>query len=126
MYDFIYYIIYKQQIEKGRSVGFARYNGCLIVGITIIIHLMFFLSVLKTIFLDWFKNHIGKVNEGMIFLFVFLVFCSVFYYYNARITEGILNRYSGDIKSTRIISYVKIMIIILFPLIIAIILARKY
>jgi len=126
MYNFIYYIIYKQQIEKGRSLGFARYNGCLIVGLTVIIHVMLFFSILKTIFLNWFKNHIGKVNSGIMFLFVFIVFCLVFYYYNSRITEKILNRYSRDLKPSRTINYIKIMIITLIPLIIGIILARKY
>ena len=127
MYDFIYYIIYKQQIEKGRSLGFSRYNGCLIVAFAVIVHIMFLFSVLKTIFLNWFRDHIGKVNSGITFLFVFIVFFLIFYYYNnTKKTEKILNRYSGDIYPIRIINYIKIIIIIFLPLIIGIILARKF
>lgn len=126
MYDFIYYTIYKQQIEKGRSLGFSRYNGCLIVGFAVIVHIMFLFSILKTIFLNWFRNHIGKVNSGITFLFVSIVFCLVFYYYNTKKTEKILNRYYRDLYPTRIINYIKIIIIIFLPLILGIILAGKY
>lgn len=127
MYDFIYYVIYKQQIEKGRSLGFSRYNGCLIVGFAVIVHIMFLFSILKIIFLNWFRDYIGKVNSGITFLFVFIIFGLVFYYYNdTKKTEKILNRYSRDLYPTSIINYIKIIIIIFLPLIIGIILARKY
>jgi glucan phosphoethanolaminetransferase (alkaline phosphatase superfamily) len=126
MYDFIYYIVYKQQIEKGKSLGFSRYNGCLIVGLTLIIHLLLIFSILKTIFLNWFTNHIGKVNQGILFLFVLLVFGSVFYYYNARVTEKILKRYSQDVEPMKMLTYFKIIIIIFVPLIIGIIFSSRY
>ncbi len=76
-----------QQIEKEKSKGFARYNGALIVSLAVVIHVMFLYSILKTIFLDWFKNHIDKVNAGIQSLFIFSVFGFAFYYYNIEKTD---------------------------------------
>ncbi len=126
MYDFIYFIIYQQQIEKGKSLGFARYNGCLIVGLTVIIHLMLLFSILKTIFSDWFTHHLGKVSEGTNLFFTIAIFCLVFYYYNARKTKRVMNKYAGKVKQKKIFNLLKITVIIFIPLMIEIMLARKY
>ena len=115
-----------QQLEKGKSKGFARYNGALIVGLTVGIHAMLLYSILKTIFLNWFKNHVGKVNPGILSLFVFSVFGLVFYYYDSKITEKILNRHADAQNPTRAINYVKVISIMFIPLILGIILAKRY
>lgn len=51
MYNFIFFFIFSQQIQKNGSETSARLNGSLIVGVTIIIHLVFMASILsKSVF----------------------------------------------------------------------------
>lgn len=113
-------------MEKGKSKGFARYNGALIVGLTVGIHVMLLYSILKTIFLNWFKNHVGKVNLGILSLFVFSVFGLAFFYYTSKKTEKILHRYSSDLNPTKTINYLKVISIMFIPLVLGIILAKRY
>ena len=47
MYNFIFFFIYSQQIQKGKSEIFSRLNGSLIAGIAIVVHIGFILSVLR-------------------------------------------------------------------------------
>lgn len=115
-----------QQLEKGKSKGFARYNGALIVGLTVIIHIMLLYSILKTIFLNWFKTYVDKGSSGILYLFVFSVFGLGFLYYNSKKTEKILNRYSDDQNPTKTINYIKVISLMLIPLILGIILAKRY
>jgi hypothetical protein len=126
MYDFIYYVIYNQQLEKGKSLGFSRYNGCLIVAFTIWVHILFLFALLKTIFIEWFRSHIGKSNHAITGLFFVGVFGLVFYHYNIKRTEAILNRYSNGMNPTSVSNYGKVIGILFIPLILIAILASKF
>lgn len=126
MYNFIYYVIYNQQLEKGKSPGFSRYNGCLIVALALIIHMMFLFAITKSIILHWFEKHFRKIETWNVPIFVITIFIIVFSYYNKEKSEKILNKFSNYLNPTRTINYMKIMLIMFIPLLIAIILSKNY
>lgn len=125
MYNFIYYILYKHQINKGSSTTFASYNAALIVAFTLVVHAMFLFSVFKKIFYNWFKDHTPYISKNITAPVALLIMAGVFIYYNNIKTEKFLNKYSEKQKSKGICDFIKIMVMIFLPLIITIFLSKK-
>lgn len=73
MYNFIFWIIYSRQIEKGRSHGFARYNAVLAVAFALIVHMCFLVGIYKkirhtqTLFANY---HVDKNLLGIFVIFL--------------------------------------------------------
>lgn len=93
MYDFIFYFIYHQQINKGKSKTFARFNGSLIVYVALLIHLFLLLEIIRKLFSS--KIDLGFLTKNTfleVILFAILIRLSYSYYTPKRI-ETIINKY---------------------------------
>lgn len=126
MYDFVFYLVYSQQLKRGKSNGFARYNGSLIVSLTLVIHVMLLFSIGKIFFLDWYRNHVGFVNKSFITVFVLSFMILVFFYYNANKADEISRKYIDDKRPSRLSNILKIIVIAIFPLAISIVISQYY
>jgi hypothetical protein len=49
MYNFIFYVMFNYQISKGSSFGYARFNASLILSLSILLHYLALLSIIKGI-----------------------------------------------------------------------------
>jgi hypothetical protein len=126
MYNFIFYVIYCQQIQKEKGEAFARYNGSLIVGLAIFMHICFFAVVLKKVLSHFYEIDFVVLNKGIWLIPVLFFFTLVFIYYNKERTQKILNnRYSENLNPTRTSNYIKVLCIIFIPLVIIIALSKK-
>jgi len=95
MYNLIFYYIYRQQINKGKSRLSARYNGSIIVLIALSFHIGVFLAIIRKYFLteEVAKNSLLR-NKGLLTAFALgLIFLIYLYFTNNRI-EKIENKYS--------------------------------
>src|ERR1700737_4341088 len=108
MYDFVFFVIYNQQIKKGKGAGFARYNGSLIASLTLLIHIMLLFSIFKFICFSWYKTHSGVLNKGFISFFVVILMILGFFYYNENRTEKISHKFARDANPTRVGNYIKV------------------
>lgn len=127
MYDFIFYVIYNQQLQKAKSQKFARYNGSLIALVTFFFHIFLLLTIIK------FFGNINITIFGLLlkenrFLEVgFLVVCLgvAYYFYNDKRIERISNKYVNSGNPTSRINYLKVILLMFVPLILFFVLARK-
>ncbi|CAN5500664.1 hypothetical protein BH10BAC3_BH10BAC3_02120 [soil metagenome] len=80
MYDYIFFFIYSQQIRKGKSESFSRYNGALIVALSLVIHIFFCFAVYRKFFLEPGQGY-GFLNRSSESVPVIVIFVLVFFYY---------------------------------------------
>jgi hypothetical protein len=120
MYDFIFFFIYSQQIQKGKSELFSRLNGSLIVGVTLVIHIAFVLSVFRKIFFhgDEGYNVGGQTGDIVGKFIVILIFVSAQFYYNIKRAEIILRKHDGSLIAMSTSNIIKVLLLIFAPLII--------
>ena len=124
MYNFIFFVIYSQQVEKERGEIFARYNGGLVVAITIMIHLGLIFSIFKKVFsYDDFADFVHSKNFQI--PIVITAIALIIFYYSKTRTEKILKKYAQVEYPTSFINYSKVLIAIIVPLVAMIILATK-
>ncbi len=126
MYNFIYFVIYNQQIKKGGSETFSRYNGSLIVSFALIVHFAFLGLIMKLI-VRYFNNAFFNIKINKVFFvpFVLGVMVMTIIYYNTNRTKIILNKYSTIVNPTSSGNFLKLLSIIFIPLIIGAILSNK-
>ena len=124
MYNFVFFFIYSQQIQKGKSEFFSIRNGALIVGLTLIIHIGFLYAIYRKIFLMGSQGYGG--SKSIISLFVIAIFVLSQFYYNKKITNKILERENGELLFTGDIwNNIKMILLCFVPLIIEICLSIK-
>lgn len=89
MYNFIFYYIYRQQINKGKSNGFARYNGGLIVVVSFCLHIFLVMAVMQKYFNH--KVDIRFLTSNKLLEYILFFFCVWFayLYYNIERAEKI-------------------------------------
>ncbi len=89
MYNLIFYYIYCQQINKGKSIGFARFNGGLIVFLTIWLHAFLILAIIE----KYFKHKVDIAfftnNKTLEYSFMLLCIWFAFLYFNNKRVEKI-------------------------------------
>lgn len=115
MYDFLFFFIYSQQIQKGKSETFSRLNGSLIAGITLEIHILFILSILRKIFFQSGQGY-GLINKNIEVLIVVLIIILAGLYYNQKRVEKIKKLRNGNLISITTINIVKMLLLIFVPL----------
>jgi hypothetical protein len=116
MYSFIYFVIYNQQIQRGKSESFSRYNGSLIVSLAFGIHIMFILAIIKKIRSYFFNLDFFTETKNTLTPFVFILMISTFFYYNKNRTDKILVKYSAIEKPLSQPNIFKVICIIFIPL----------
>jgi DMSO reductase anchor subunit len=123
MYNFIFYIIYCQQVQKGKGEVFARYNGSLIVSFALIVHLLLLLTVIRFLFYKQGmptkdQHHINTTLPGL--LLIAVIFVLVFKFYNNNRVNKILESYANENNPTKTSNVIKVVLALLIPLIILI------
>ncbi len=126
MYNFIFIVIYIQQIEKKRSETFARYNGSLIVSFTLGLHLLLIAAIIKKIQKYYFDVDFYFENKSILILFALILFTLTFRYYSKNKTQIIQDKYAPKRKyilNSKNIA--KVIVIIFLPLFLIVLLAKK-
>ena len=94
MYNLIFYFIFNQQINKGRSRGFARFNGSLIVYVALLIHVFLILEIIKKFFHNKMDIKFLTENKTLEFIFFSLCILLLYSYYTPKRIEAITNKYA--------------------------------
>jgi hypothetical protein len=124
MYNFIFFFIYSQQIQKGKSELFSLLNGRLIVWLAVGIHIGFIFSIYRKIFFQGNEGY-GNQYSGIITLFIFVLAILVNIYYSKKRVANILVGYSGELISMSTWNITKMLLLIFAPLITLMILSVK-
>ena len=124
MYNFIYFVIYNQQIQKGSSQTFARYNGSLIVALALIGHASLVLLSLKKVLSNFFAIEFPAKNKVVFLPFVILFILLALLYYNSDRTKEVIEKFTSDKDPVRILNFVKVLSIIFVPVIFGVILQK--
>jgi hypothetical protein len=117
MYDFIFFFIYSQQIQKGKSDLFSIINGRLIVWFAFIVHVGFIFSVFRKIYFQTGEGF-GYQYNSLIIFFIFLLSILVNIYYSKKKVEKILVKHNGNLTVINTINTIKVMVLIFVPLVI--------
>jgi hypothetical protein len=101
MYNFIFYIFYKRNIEDGRLL--ARFNGSIMVFLTIIIHLFLVLFVLRKFLGITLETSFPQLfqNKGSKYLLCFIFMGAIAIFYSDNRIKTILERYSAKPQEKR-------------------------
>ncbi len=124
MYDFIFFFIYSQQIQKGKSEAFSILNGRLIVWVAFGIHLGFVFSIFRKVFFQRDTGYGNKYNS-IITIFIVLLSILISVYYNKKKAEKILAKHNGNLIVINTINTIKILLLIFIPLIILMKLSQR-
>jgi len=119
MYNFIFYVIYSQQKQKGKSEKFSIWNGYLIVAMAIFIHLVLLFVIIKKILLVYYNISIpGKYLTLGYVLQPTILFLAGYWYRSNNRTEKIMNKFLTDKDPTRYGNFLKVKLILAIPIII--------
>jgi hypothetical protein len=75
MYDFVFFIIYSQQLQKNRSETFSRYNGSLIASLALLIHIGFIYAIIRKVFFKEGGGYgvLGQVSTKIIPILILIL-----------------------------------------------------
>ena len=133
MYNFIFYFIYKSQVnQKSGGPIVARYIGSLIVFLAILIHVGFIYSIVRFSLFRIVSNSIafslGKTyGEKLILLLPLFIpiILLVYKYFNNDKIDKLVKKYDEQENFYSYLSIFKFIFIIVVPLIIAIVLVNE-
>jgi hypothetical protein len=126
MYDFIFYCLYSQQMKKGKGDNFSRFNGSLITGLTLVIHLGFIIVIARAIFFKTIHYNPWPLLDALPLKTIgFLLAALPFLYYNKKRVQRIREHYNGGYLSFSIPDAIKFIAITLLPLLVIIKLSSK-
>jgi hypothetical protein len=126
MYSFVHYFIYNQQLQKGKTEGFARSNGSLVAALTIVIHLeLIFVIVRKTLSKNYFVSF-STVGYRLFQLLILGIFALAYYWFNStERTQRIMGKLVTEKDPARGVNAIKVIALIFVPVITMIILVPK-
>jgi len=126
MYKFIHYFIYNQQLQKGKSEGFARANGGMAVGFAMCVHFTLIISITNTILKKYFPVVIpAKGFDAIKCIALAILMAAFFGFKSKKRTELIMDKLVTEKDPTRGSNAFKVIAIIFVPIIIIFILAPK-
>jgi len=119
MYNFVYYVIYNQQIQKGKSARFSRANGGLVVGLAVAVHICLILVFMRRVL---FKL-IGISSQSKDWNFAYIVtsvafWCAFWWIKTEKRTQIIMDKLVTDKDPSRTGNIIKVFAIIVIPIII--------
>lgn len=125
MYEFLYFIVYKKNEKDG--ILYSRLNCSIIVGLAILIHLLFLLTLTRYLLgvdvfqkLKWLSS--GHLGIKVISILIFMIF--TFFYFDNKRSQIVVERYK-HVSYTSYKNYLLASSIIFVPLAIIIILNWK-
>ena len=126
MYRFDHYFRYNQQLQRGKSDAVARATGGMLAAMTISIHIVLLLSVIKMILAKYFamvlqRKDLWFVYPGLMIIFLFYSF----WFGSKKRTQVIMDKLVTEKDPTRGSNAIKVIAIIFVPLIVVFILAPK-
>jgi len=87
MYNFIFYTLYKYNLKDGE--GSARINGCMVVALALMIHIVLLFAVIRKVAPDFYKiavaNSLPKDKAFGLFLISLIGIRTFFWYDKSRI-----------------------------------------
>jgi hypothetical protein len=126
MYKFIHYYIYSQQLQKGKSEGFARANGGMTVGFAMCVHFTLIISITNTILRKYFPVVITAKGLDAIKCIALAILVAAFFWFKSKKrTELIMDKLITEKDPTRGGNAFKVIAIIFVPMIVIFILAPK-
>jgi hypothetical protein len=126
MYKFVHYFIYNQQLQKGKSEGFSRWNGSMVAALAVCIHISFVLAVAKWLLSDFFNIRIPNIDHWIIKIVALGIFGLSSYWFNSKErTQRIIDQLGKGEYATGSNNAIKVIAIIFVPVIFIIILAQK-
>lgn len=126
MYKFIHYFIYNQQLQKGKSEGFARANGGLVVGLAMGLHFALIVTIAKTVLTKYFPVVVSAKGLDIIKCIALAIFLTSFFWFSSKKrTQVIMDKLVTEKDPTRKSNAIKVIAIIFVPIIVVFILAPK-
>jgi hypothetical protein len=116
MYNFIFYFIYSREIGRGKNDDIARLYGSVAVGICLLIHILFLLTLIRRIFAQGDEGY-GLINTNIEGYIVILFVIGSGIYFNKRKTESVRKKYKNEAISLSVKNILKILALTLFPLV---------
>jgi hypothetical protein len=121
MYDYIFWVVYKDNINKNKGNWLSRSNASGVVFFAAIMHVFLIISICKkfsiaNISLKYLTSH--RELEWIIGL---LLMALTFYYYSENRANGVLEKYSSNLRS-KWANRLMVALLILLPLLCIIIL----
>jgi len=132
MYRFIFYFIYRSQVnQKDGGPSVARIISSMIVFVAISFHILFIYSIARFLLFNFFATDISfasrKTYSGKLFFWIpifVLALLPILKYFNTNRINKILAHYNQIEDFYSIFNIIKFITIFILPLIIAIILVN--
>ena len=119
LYNFIFCVLYKRDLDRGKSESFSRYDAVLIVAFTLFLHLSLFVSLVKKIFSDRFEelNLSYLLDKDKIIYIIILVGCFflLIRFYNEIKIEKMIARFDMNVNSSKTSNIIKVLLAIFIP-----------
>jgi uncharacterized membrane protein len=126
MYKFVYYFIYNQQLQKGKSEAFARGNGSLVAALAVVLHLELLFTLIRKVLSNYYSISFNKKEYQFILYALLGIFALSYYWFKSvKRTQRIMDKLVTDRDPTRTGNVIKVIAIIFIPLIVIIILAPR-
>jgi hypothetical protein len=84
MYKFIHYFIYNQQLQKGKSEGFARANGGMVAGLAMSMHFILIITIAKTIISKYFPIVLTAKDFDAIKCITLAILVAAFFWFKSK------------------------------------------
>ena len=118
MYNFVYYVIYNQQIQKGKSEWFSRCNGAGVAALSATMHGMFLISVTRRIVFKYLRISTENKDWGFVYWVSAIIFALTFWWFNsAKRTQLINDKLLTDKDPSRNGNIFKVLAILVIPVI---------
>lgn len=118
MYYFVYYVIYNQQIQKGKSEGFARANGGLVVALAIAAHFILLFAFTKNIIFRYLQIATVPKDWNFGYIVAFLIFSWAFKWFKSeKRTKIIMDKLLTESDPSRTGNLFKVLCVIIIPFI---------
>jgi UDP-N-acetylmuramyl pentapeptide phosphotransferase/UDP-N-acetylglucosamine-1-phosphate transferase len=119
MHNFIFYVMYNYQITKGSTPKFARYNGSLILSISIVLQYLALISIVKHFFniSEYVHFLVSKITLILISAIIFFYFYK--FYDEEKISDNTANPTYIDSVTNKLLVFLNIVISIAISIFLA-------
>jgi hypothetical protein len=115
MYNYIFWVLYRGDLDKGKGKLLSRCNASGVVFISLFIHIALIVSIVKKYFFNFYRSFgINNLGNGSMILLVLIFMVLTFIYYNNKRINNIMDKYSEQ-TTYPTIENLKVLIIILIP-----------
>ena len=123
MYNFIYYVLYNQQKQKGRSESYSRFHGSMPTWFAMFVHIILLFEVIKKILLVYYNIAIPRKYLVFVYFLPGPMYLTSFWYRSNKITKKIMDKFLTDKDPARDSNLFKVEALIFVPIIVFFILS---